>query len=115
VHEAQRVEVAVAKEDHAGGESPDESDDGEERIGKVSEGEESTGRDNRAALAGEDAKQAEQNEALQEKLLHERPDGIAPECLDEMSGAVRQVQRVESQGEGDGDRCDEERWAEDPE
>lgn len=65
MHQAQGVEVAVAKEDHAGRESPDERDNGEERVGKVSDGEESAGCGNRAALSGENAKQPEEDETLQ--------------------------------------------------
>jgi hypothetical protein len=65
MHKAQRVEIAIAKEDHAGCNSPDECDDGEEGVGEMSDREEARRYCHGATLIGKDAKQPEQDEALQ--------------------------------------------------
>ena len=79
MHEAEDVEIAVAKKKQAGGESPEQCDDGEDGVGQMSDAEEPDGDRNRAAAAGHDAQQAEQDEALEEKLLDEGPYGVSPE------------------------------------
>jgi hypothetical protein len=71
-------------------------------------------RGHRCPLVGENAKQAEQDETLQEKLLHEGPEAVAPEGFDEWDGAMRRMECLEPVGEDDGDGRDEKSHANDP-
>lgn len=64
---------------------------------------------------GQQAQEAQKEEVLQEKLLEEGPDGVAPVALEEDAGACELLQGVKLGGDGDGDGCEGEGGGDDPE
>jgi hypothetical protein len=79
VGDSEDVEIAITKEEQAGGESPERGCYGEHGIGEVGDGEEADSSDDGAPLGWQEAKEAEEDEVLKEKLLYEGPDCISPE------------------------------------
>jgi len=115
VYDAQRVEVAITKKEQARNASPDESQGCKDWVRDVRYSEEANGGDDCVSLAEKDTQQAKQEEALQQKLLHKRPESVSPEGSDEESCAVRKVECLEPEGEYDGNSCDEKGGSDDPE
>ena len=69
VRDPQRIEIAVAKEEHARDEPPHEGERNEKRIRDMCEGEEQRGQHNgERAIAGH-AQKAQQKEILEQELL----------------------------------------------
>jgi hypothetical protein len=84
VGDGQRIEVAIAQKEKAGGETPHRCDGREDGVGQVGEREHGGGGDDGSGGGGEQAEESEEKDVLEEKLLHTGPDSIAPEDFDEL-------------------------------
>jgi hypothetical protein len=115
VGDGQGIEVTVAEEEEAGGESPEGGDGGEDGVGQVGEREEGGCREGGGEGVGKQAEETQEEEVLQEELLHAGPDGIADVEFDELQGAIWYVQGVEAGRDEDGDEGEQERCGDDPE
>lgn len=64
VRDGEGIEVAIAKEEEAGGESPDEGDDGEDGVGQVGEREGKACGEGGETGTGDEALKAREEEVL---------------------------------------------------
>ncbi len=115
VGHAEGVEATVAEEKQAGGESPEQSDGGEDGAGKMGDGEQAGGGDHSHFYLGHDSKQAQEEEIEEEELLQEGPDGVSPVTPDEQCGGGGDVGGVKSLGQSDGDGGEQHGEGDDPE
>ena len=113
--EAESVDVAVAEEEHARDESPDQGDGREHRIGQVSEGEDNRGDDDWHDFAGDQPQQTKEEVALQEKLLHQGPYDVGPAVQWQREGSVQAMQGVSPRGNQDRKTGEQESGSDDPE
>ncbi len=111
VGQAESVEAAVAKEKLAGGQAPDQRDDGENGAGQMGDGEQAGGGDHRHLDVRQESKQAQEKEIQEEKLLKEGPNCVSPVTLDEQCGGSWDVGGVELRSQADG--CGGEQQGED--
>ena len=94
VGDTESIDVSVMKEEEAGEDSPDEGNWGEDWIGDMCDGEDSGCSDDRGCPARQQTQKTEQEIALQDELLHERPDDVGPTVLEDGCGAMERMQRV---------------------
>src|SRR5580692_729298 len=98
VGHGQRPEIARFEKDEAGGEPPDQREHSEDRVGKVREREDKGGRRRSQRGAGNQPNEARQKVSLQQKLLGERPDGVAAEGQYPLRETVGPMKRVQIAG-----------------
>lgn len=94
VGDAESVDVSILKEEEASEDSPDQGNGSEDGIGDMRDGEDSGCGDDRGSFARQQTQKAEQEIALQDELLHERPDDVGPTVLEDGCGTVEWMQRV---------------------
>ncbi len=109
------VDVPVAQKQNAGDGSPDEGDGSQDRIGQVGQREDAGRGDDRRNLPRKQPQQPQQKIALQQELLHKRPDDIARSVQREGPSAVQTVQRVGSPRDEDRRRREDQSGRNDPE
>jgi hypothetical protein len=102
-------DVAVVEEEQAGEEAPKERDGREDGIGQVRGGEEHGGGERcDVRLRWDEDEEAAEEDVLQENLLDERPESIAPVARDEVRGVVQSVLVRGDEDEGGGeDECED--------
>jgi len=116
VGHAQRVEIAIAKEEKAGDDSPDKREEGKQRIGDVGKAEEQGSEGDALPAARSEAQEARQKIAVYKELLHERPDEVSRHVGDEgRTLSEETVQGVQAKGQPYGQCGQHEREADDPE
>ncbi len=94
VGETQRVEIAVTQEQGAGGNSPDERCNHEHWVGNMGAGEEAGGDQDRQRRCAEDAEQAQQKIFLQNELLQEGPEDVAPDAVMDHAIFIGRMERL---------------------
>lgn len=67
------------------------------------------------ARIGDEAKEPAEEEVLEEDLLSEGPEGVSPVAFEKGERAAEGMKRVEADGEGDGDGCEQNGDTDDPE
>ena len=82
--DGERDDVAVVEEEQAGDEAPDERDGREDGVGQMREGEERGGGERgEVRLRRDEDEKAAEEDVLQENLLDEGPERVAPVARDE--------------------------------
>jgi len=79
VRHSQRPDVARLKEDKAGSQTPQQSQQRQNRIGQMRSGKDDGGCHRGHGCAGDQANQASEKITLQQKLLRQRPDSVSAE------------------------------------
>jgi len=110
----QRIKVAVTEKKQAGQRPPQDGEHDQHGVGQVGNRKQASRRKGGRTRSGQEPYQAGEKEALEQELLHSRPNSVGPIAGEEVPGAAQRAQSVQMGGDGNRNGREGERSAHDP-